>query len=149
MYAWWKTDRRHRYWRTYGGDIEVRKYLKCTTSDIPYNRHYVGLYAQVLTYDFELGGKGYMGGKPGGTLWDRMNYVVAAEYGYSLPVARRLNIDFGIGVGYMGGKYYEYEPIDAHYVWQATKQRKWFGPTKAEISLKWLIGRGNTNGHKK
>lgn len=149
MYAWWKTDRRHRYWRTYGGDIEVRKYLKCTTSDIPYNRHYVGLYAQILTYDFELGGKGYMGGKPGGTLWDRMNYVVAAEYGYSLPVARRLNIDFGIGVGYMGGKYYEYEPIDAHYVWQATKQRKWFGPTKAEISLKWLIGRGNTNGHKK
>lgn len=149
MYAWWKTDRRHRYWRTYGGDIEVRKYLKCTTSDIPYNRHYVGLYAQILTYDFELGGKGYMGGKPGGTLWDCMNYVVAAEYGYSLPVARRLNIDFGIGVGYMGGKYYEYEPIDAHYVWQATKQRKWFGPTKAEISLKWLIGRGNTNGHKK
>ena len=149
MYGWWDTNKRHRYWRIYGGDIEVRKYLKRNTSDIPYNGHYLGLYAQMLTYDFELGGKGYMGGKPGGTLWDRMNYVVAAEYGYSLPVAHRLNIDFGIGVGFMGGRYYEYEPIDGHYVWQATKQRKWFGPTKAEISLKWLIGRGNTNGRKK
>ena len=23
MYAWWKTDRRHWYWRTYGGDIAI------------------------------------------------------------------------------------------------------------------------------
>ena len=60
-------------------------------------------------------------------------------------MARRLNIDFGIGIGYLGGEYKEYKPIDNHYVWQATKKRHWFGPTKAEISLVWLIGRGNTN----
>lgn len=23
MYAWWKSDRRHNYWRTYGGDVEI------------------------------------------------------------------------------------------------------------------------------
>ena len=148
MYAWWNSNRRHRYWRTYGGEVEVRKYLKQTSDDIPYSGHYVGIYADALTYDFEFGGKGYMGGKPGGTLWDRINYIVGAEYGYSMPIAHRLNIDFGIGIGYMGGTYYEYEPIDDHYVWQATKQRKWFGPTKAEITLKWLIGRGNNGGKK-
>jgi hypothetical protein len=65
-----------------------------------------------------------------------------------LPIARRLNIDFTIGVGYVGGKYYDYKPIDGHYVWQATKKRRWFGPTKAEISLVWLIGRGNSNKQK-
>ena len=27
MYAWWKTDRRHWYWRTYGGDIAIRKWF--------------------------------------------------------------------------------------------------------------------------
>ena len=37
------------------------------------------------------------------------------------------------------------EDIDNCYVWQATKERHWFGPTKAEISLVWLIGRGNFN----
>ena len=32
-------------------------------------------------------------------------------------VARRLNIDFTIGVGYWGGKYYTYSPLDGHDVW--------------------------------
>lgn len=70
-----------------------------------------------------------------------MNYSTGVEYGYSLPVAYRLNIDFTIAVGYWGGTYYEYTPVDNCYVWQATKERHWFGPTKAEISLVWLIGR--------
>lgn len=86
-----------------------------------------------------------MGGKPGGTLWDKMNYAAGLEYGYSLPIDRRLNIDFTIGVGYWGGTYHEYKPVDNCYVWQSTKQRHWFGPTKAEVSLVWLIGRGNCN----
>ena len=99
----------------------------------------------MLTYDFETGGRGYMGGEPGGTLFDRANFAGGVEYGYSLPVGRRLNLDFTIGVGYMGGKYYEYKPIDDCYVWQATKQRHYFGPTKLEVSLVWLLGRDNTN----
>ena len=45
----------------------------------------------------------------------------------------------------MGGRYYEYEPLDGHYVWKATKNRHWIGPTKAEISLVWLLGKGNCN----
>ena len=45
--------------------------------------------------------------------------------------------------GYLGGSYKEYIPLDGHYVWQTTKNRRWFGPTKAGISLVWLIGRGN------
>lgn len=60
-------------------------------------------------------------------------------------MARRLNIDFSTGLGYLGGEYQEYLPKDGHYVWQATKQRRWFGPTKAEVSLVWLLGRNNNN----
>ncbi|MGM9872153.1 MAG: DUF3575 domain-containing protein, partial [Muribaculaceae bacterium] len=67
------------------------------------------------------------------------------EYGFALPIARRLNIDFTIGLGYLGGEYREYIPIDNCYVWQATKYRHWWGPTKVEISLMWLIGRDNYN----
>ena len=149
MYGWWNNDSRHRYWRVYGGGITLRKWLGAKAQEKPLQGHHIGLNAQVLTYDFEFGGKGYMGGEPGGTLWDRMNYAIGAEYGYSLPVARRLNIDFGITVGYLGGRYYEYIPLDGHYVWQSTKQRHWVGPTKAEISLVWLLGHGNFNSKKK
>ena len=37
-------------------------------------------------------------------------------------------------------EYKEYEPQGDRYVWQATRQRHWFGPTKAEVSLVWLLG---------
>jgi hypothetical protein len=62
------------------------------------------------------------------------------EYGYSVKIAKRFNIDFSLGVGYLWGEYKEYIPDAGRYVWQATKQRKWIGPTNAEISLVWLIG---------
>lgn len=145
MYGWWSRNKSHRYWRVYGGGLTVRKYFGTKAAEKPLQGHHIGINAQMLTYDIEFGGKGYMGGKPGGTLWDRMNYTIGAEYGYSMPVARRLNIDFSLAAGYMGGRYYEYTPLDGHYVWQATKNRKWIGPTKVEVSLVWLLGHGNYN----
>lgn len=148
MYAWWKNDRRHNYWRIYGGELDIRRYFGCCAKEKLLIGHHIGLYGQLFTYDFETGGTGYLGGKPGGTLWEKMNYAVGLEYGYSLPVARCLNLDFVIGVGYWGGEYQTYDPADGHYVWKETRRRHWFGPTKAEISLVWLIGRGNYNKEK-
>lgn len=144
-HAWWSNDEAHRYWRIYGADFTVRKWFGKKARIKPLQGQHLGLYAQVFTYDFEFGGRGYMGGEPNGILLDRANYAIGLEYGYSLPLARRLNLDFTLGIGYMGGQYYEYEPIGGLYVWDATKQRVYFGPTKAEISLIWLIGRNNYN----
>lgn len=145
MYGWWSRNKSHRYWRIYGGGLSLRKYFGAMAAEKPLQGHHIGINAQMLTYDFEFGGTGYMGGEPGGTLWDRMNYTIGAEYGYSMPIAHRLNIDFSIAAGYMGGRYYEYIPLDGHYVWQATKNRHWVGPTKVEVSLVWLLGHGNYN----
>lgn len=86
-----------------------------------------------------------MGGQPGGTILDRALWSAGIEYGYSLPVARRLNLDFTIGLGWIGGKYHEYLPMDDCYVWQSTSRLDYFGPTRLEVSLVWLLGRGNTN----
>lgn len=145
MYGWWDKDNIHRYWRAYGGDLGVRYWFGRKAAEKPLTGHHVGVYGGAVTYDFEFGGKGYMGGKPGHNLWDRCNWFGGIEYGYSLPIARRLNIDFTIGLGYLGGKLLEYVPEEGHYVWQKTKQLHWFGPTKAEVSLVWLIGCGNFN----
>jgi hypothetical protein len=137
MYSWWKCDHRHRYWRTYGGDIAVRKWFGKKAAQKPLTGHHIGLYGQIVTYDFEWQGRGYLG--------DRWTYGGGLEYGYSAPIAKRLNIDFTLGLGYLRGQYKEYLPIDKCYVWQVTKMRNWFGPTKLEVSLVWLIGRGNVN----
>lgn len=148
MYAWWKTDRKHWYWRTYGGELNLRKWFGKRAQEKPLQGHHLGIYGQLLTYDFETGGRGYIGGKPGGSLWDKANWGAGIEYGYSLPVGRRLNLDFSVGAGYLGGEYWEYVSHEECYVWQATKRLRWFGPTKAEVSLVWLIGRGNYNNRK-
>ena len=148
MYAWWNLDSKHYYWRIYGGDLSVRKYFGSRAAHKPLSGHHLGVYAQAFIYDFELGNKGYMGGRPGSSLWKNCNYVAGVEYGYSLPIARRLNLEFSIGVGYWGGEYQLYIPDLDQYTWQETRRRRWFGPTKAEISLVWLLGRGNSN-HKK
>ncbi len=145
MYAWWRNDNKHDYWRIYGGDVYVRKYFGKRAKEKPYQGHHVGVYAQAVTYDFETGGRGVIGGVPGGNIFDKLNYTFMAEYGYALPIARRLNLDFSIGVGYFGGEYQEYKPIDDCYVWQATKKRHYIGPTKAEVSLVWLLGPANIN----
>lgn len=137
MYAWWDIESKHYFWRIYGGDLAVRKYFGRKAKEKPLTGHHLGLYGQLLTYDFELGGTGYLG--------DRWSWGTGLEYGYSLPVARRLNIDFSVGIGYLGGEYKVYDPMDGHYVWRETRQRHWFGPTRADISLVWLLGYGNYN----
>ena len=145
MYGWWDRDRSHYYWRAYGGNIGARWWFGKAAHEKPLTGHHLGLFAGAITYDFELGKGGIMGGIPRGTLWDRCNFISGVEYGYSLPIARRLNIDFSLALGYMGGKYLKYEPKYGFYIWQSTHRLHWFGPTKAEISLVWLIGCDNWN----
>lgn len=140
MYAWWSNRSKNNFWRIYGGDVEVRKWFGQKASEKPLQGHHVGVYGQLATYDFEFGGRGYLG--------DKWTYGGGVSYGYSLPLGKRLNMDFTLGLGYLGGEYKEYLPIEGHYVWQVTKRLHWWGPTKAEVSLVWLLGKGNANPRK-
>lgn len=137
MYAWWSNDGKNNFWRIYGGDVESRYWFGRKAKEKPLQGHHVGVYAQLLTYDIERGGRGYLA--------DKWSYGIGISYGYSMPLLRRLNLDFNLGVGYLTGKYKEYLPIEGHYVWQSTNRLNWWGPTKAEVSLVWLLGRGNAN----
>lgn len=148
MYAWWDNENRHRSWRIYGGDVGLRWWLGRKAHAKPLSGHHLGIYAGILTFDFATGDRGYLGGKPKGTLWDRHLINAGMEYGYSLPVAKRLNIDFSIGLGYLGGHYIKYFPFDNDLYREKEINLRFFGPTKAEISLVWLIGRGNVNDRK-
>lgn len=134
-YAWYRNDSRHIYWRDYGGDINVKYWFGKLSEQKPLQGHHIGAYAQMFTYDFEFGGKGVMGGLPGGTLLDKYSLIVAADYGYSIPLTERYNIDLCLGLGYMRGEYREYHPEDGCYVWDATRRQQYFGLTKVEISL--------------
>lgn len=145
MYGWWDKNSSHRYWRAYGGELFGRWWFGRAAHQKPLTGHHIGVNAGIVTFDFEWGGKGYMGGRPDHTLWDRCMRVAGVEYGYSLPVSRRINIDFTLALGYMGGKLVKYSPYQDFYKWDSTRNYHYFGPTKVEVSLVWLIGCGNEN----
>ena len=147
FYTWFSSDNRHRYWQAYGGYLGVRKYFGGQRSKVEgqnsqlsivncqFTGHHLGAYILGMTYDVEWGGKGYQAAKFG--------FGGGIEYGYSKMISRKFALDFSLGVGFQDGEYKEYEPANdgtGHYIWLATKKRHWWGPTKAEISLKWLIG---------
>lgn len=137
-YSWWKSDAAHFYWRNYGGDISLRYWFGADAT--PLTGHHIGIYAQTTTFDFEFGGKGYMGGKPGGTLMNDFNWSAGVEYGYSLSLTNSLNLDFSIAAGYIDYTYHTYSPEDECYVRLATNRLRTIFPTKAEISLVWILG---------
>ena len=138
FYTWLSSDHRHRYWQGYGGYLTVRRYFGSQTSDLrpltsAFSGHHLGAYVLGLTYDVEWGGRGYQA--------DHFGFGGGIEYGYALPVSSRLLLDFSVGIGFQDGEYKEYTPQDDHYVWQSTHKRHWFGPTKAEVTLKWVLGK--------
>lgn len=125
-YTWWSSNPSHKYWRSYGGEIDLRKYFGKQTARKTLTGHHLGVVSQMGMYDVERGKRGYM---------SDFSYTIGAEYGYSFPIARRLSLDLALAVGYFGGTYKVYDPIDNHYVWQETRTRKWFGPVKADVTL--------------
>lgn len=140
-YAWWNKDPNSFYWRAYGGDVEARYYFRNPSDrndrlDHAFTGHHIGLYGLMCTYDYEFGENGQQAPK-----W---SYGGGIDYGYSIAITRHLNLDFTLGLGCLYGKYYTYDPStikNDEYYWTATKHRKYWGPTKAEVSLVWVLGR--------
>ena len=123
--------KKHFYWDLYGVQCGARKYFGEKALERSFTGHHAGIYAQALAYDLQAGNIGQQ------TITINMGFGL--EYGYAIPIARHLNLDFEIGLGYFGGKYDEYDVNDTHNTWRATIQRNWIGPTKASVTLMWLI----------
>lgn len=129
-YAWWAKDEPHYYWQTYGGVLTLRRYFPMKAKDRLCG-HHVGLYGQVLTYDFEFGGRGEQAAS-----WQ---WAAGLEYGYAFKIAENLRLDLHLGVGYMGGRFERYDPEYGYYVWKETLNRRWIGPTQGGVTLVWLL----------
>lgn len=92
--------------------------------------HSIGLYGAVGHYDFEYNYSGHQG-------WF---YNVGIDYKYACPIFRdAMRLEFELGFGYI---YSPAQPYDCFVAGEYCYRRKgithyvrWFGPTKAEVSL--------------
>lgn len=126
---WLRNKVRTRWYRFEGSEAEVSYYIN--KEEVPFKGHHVGLYGQMQTWDFTLNGRGNLG--------ERWAYGCGVSYGYILPVIKNLNIDFEVGLGYLGGKRHRYTPEDGHRVWDSVKSFHWVGPTKLEATVQWIM----------
>ena len=133
---WLRNSSYTRWYRFEGFEVGINYYIN--KENRPFKGHHFGIYGQMVTWDFTIDGRGYLA--------ERWAYGGGIVYGYALPIGKRFNLDFEIGVGYLGGNMHEYIPQDGHRVWQFVEPFHWIGPTKIGITLQWLIGRGNHNG---
>ena len=116
------------------GLLEGRYWLGNRTIRQTLTGHFLGFYAGGGKYDLQWKEKGYQG-----------EFYIASgiSYGYAVPVASRLNLEFSIGIGLLRTDYKHYRAIDNYrtLLWQNSGNYTWFGPTKGKISLVWLLGR--------
>lgn len=96
--------------------------------------HFVGLYAESGKWDFEWGRDICHQGE---------HWSAGLSYGYSMPLGKRLNMEFSVSLGYASIPYRKYEPSeDYEILWRdPVKYGRWhyFGPTKVQVSLVYPI----------
>lgn len=92
--------------------------------------HFLGLYAESGKWDFEFGRSVCHQGE---------HWSVGLSYGFSMPIGKRLNLEFSLSAGYASIPYRKYAPSeDYEHLWRdPVKHGRWnyFGPTKAQVSL--------------
>ena len=133
-FACWKNYRKHYCYQIYDTEIFVRRWFGRANDGQRLTGHHAGIYGQALHYDLQPGGDGRLARAP---------YLAAGlEYGYSFRIGEHLTLDLSVGAGYMCGRYETYIPMDGEDVWTGTFERRWTGPTRARVSLVWILGKG-------
>ena len=128
-FAWWSSDERHRFYRTWDITAEALRYFPRLSG----KAHHVGVYAKAFTYDFEFGDRGRIARRP---VWS-----AGVSYGYFIPLRWNLGLDLFVSAGWAGGKYEKYYPDRGCYVWLSTHKFNYFGPTDFGVRLVWKPGK--------
>ena len=140
IFPWWLNEDKQRALQLISGNLELRYWFGNRAERPVMTGWYMGLYGGGGYFDIEWETKGYQG-----------EFFIAAGVsgGYAHTISKNGNwrMEYGLGAGYMQTKYREYVPkfgLDDE--WHLIRQRdgvhKWFGPTKAKVSLVWMINHG-------
>ena len=105
-----------------------------------FNGHFFGFHALFSQYNIGghelpmLFGKGSENYRHHGNA-----YGGGFSYGYQLLLGKRWNLEFNVGVGYMRMEYDRYDYTTCGELKNKSQTKNYFGPTKAGITLVFLI----------
>lgn len=134
MFPWWLLEGDKYCFQVLSGGLEGRYWLGNRNRHRLLTGHFVGFYAGGGKYDLQWDRDGYQG-----------EFYIASgiSYGYALPIGRHLNLEFCLGIGMLKTSYEYYHTRDNYQtlLWQNNGRYTWLGPTKAKISLVWMLTR--------
>lgn len=122
--AWWKNDRKHKYYQIATIIPEVKYHFN---HEKGWLGHYLGLFVGGGKYDLENGKKGYYG--EGGML--------GVSYNYVFNVGKNISFEAGLGVGALYSRYKQYVPVNGKYLYQQTKNLWYGGPLRVKFAIVW------------
>lgn len=142
IFPWWsfnngQADSKRNRIQLLNANLEARYWWNKEPNRPILTGWFSGIYGGGGLYDFERHAKGYQGEF-------FIAFGLSGGYAHTINKSKSLRMEYSLGVGYLGTNYRYYE---AHYCvnnqWHAVKQHTgrytWFGPTKAKVSLSWLI----------
>ena len=137
-YVWHHNSRAYEF-QTLG--IELRRWFRsCRKGLPPLSGPFAGVYYNNGKYDIEWNSKGDQG---------EFNSV-GATVGYSFVLHKYFNLELSLSAGVFWGPRRHYNGMfnDTHLIWQYNANTTYVGPTKAKVSLVWLIGKSNQHKRK-
>lgn len=127
---WWLNSKHDFCYQLLSGGMEGRCWLGNRQRRDRLTGQFIGLYAEGGIYDFQLRGDGYQGKYYG---------AAGVTYGYVRQLARHFSLEFSLGIGYLTTEYKKYTPYEGDIIWINSGRYNFIGPTKAKVSLVWLI----------
>ncbi len=142
IFPWWTSsmtnpDSKRNTLQILNGNLEGKYWFGNRSTRPVMTGWFAGLYAGAGLYDLEYRAEGYqgevfiMGGLSGG-------------YAHTINKRGNLRMEYSLGVGYMNNQYRYYKSVyESDNRWHSyrheTNDFNWFGPTKAKVSLVWML----------
>ena len=138
IFPWWLWESEQYALQTLSGNIEGRYWFGNREGRPQMTGWFLGLYGGGGYYDLEWSNKGYQG-----EFW---HTGLSGGYAHTIGKGTNWRMEYSLGVGYMNTKYREYAPKfgfdDWHLIRQKSGTYQWIGPTRAKISLVWMLNHG-------
>jgi hypothetical protein len=138
MFPWWLLNNDQIALQGGVGTLELRSYLGSRDTRRALTGWFLGLHGGWGYYDLEWKNEGYQG-----QLWYG---GVSCGYAHSISKNGNWRMEYSLGLGYMQTPYATYIPKkDGEENWHLMRQKEatrlWLGPTRAKISLVWMLNR--------
>ena len=136
MFPWWIGKNNDKALQILSGTVEGRYWFGDRLTKPKLTGWFAGVYVGGGIYDLQKDSKGYQG--------DFFILTgISGGFAHTINKSQTLRMEYSLGVGYLKTdyQYYKGEEANKYLVWQNDGEYTWVGPTKAKISLVWMLGK--------